>query len=63
MTWSCVQVTLWVQVVLSAASFTQVALIMHTDKLLLDSDLLFEKVEGNVQHTLLIEYSSCSFTK
>ncbi len=31
-------------------SFTLVALIMHTDKLLLDSDLLFQKVGGNVLH-------------
>lgn len=36
---------------------------MQADNLLLDSDLLFQKVEGNVQHTLLIKWSSCSFVK
>lgn len=51
------------QGILLATSFTLVALIMHTDKLLLDSDLLFQKVGGNVQHTLLIEWSSCTFMK
>jgi len=46
--------------ILLATSFTQKALIMHTDKLLVDSDLLFQKVGGNVQHTLLTEWSGCT---
>lgn len=59
----CCQVKIWMRGILSVTSFTLVALIMHTDKLLLDSDLLFQKVGGNVQHTLLKEWSSCTYMK
>lgn len=54
---------IWMHSIVLATSFTLVALIMHTDKLLLDSDLLFQKAGGNVQHTLLIEWSSCTLMK
>lgn len=54
---------IWMHGIFLATSFTLVALIMHTDKLLLDSDLLFQKAGGNVQHTLLIEWSSCTLMK
>lgn len=55
----CSQVNIWMQGILLTISFTVVALIMHTDMLLLDSDLLFQKAGGNVQHTLLTEWWSC----
>lgn len=48
------QVRIWMQGELSAVSFTHVALIMHTDMLLLDSDLGFQKLGGNVQHSVVI---------
>ena len=54
------QVKIWMQHVFLTTSSTLVALIMHTDKLLLDADLLFQKVGEYVQHTLLIEWSSCT---
>ena len=63
MCFCCCQVKIGMRGILFAPSFTLVALIMHKDKLLLDSDLLLQKVGGNVQHTLLIERSSCTFMK
>lgn len=54
---------IWIQGILMATPFTLKALIMHTNKLLVDSDLLFQKVGGNVQHTLPIEWSSFTLMK
>lgn len=54
---------IWIQGILMATPFTLKALIMHTNKLLVDSDLLFQKVGGNVQHTLPIEQSSFTLMK
>lgn len=57
------QVRIWMRGVLSAVSLTHVALIMHTNMLLLDSDLGFQKVGGNVQHSVVVEWSSCTTEK
>lgn len=57
------QVRIWMQGILSAVSLTLAALIMQTNMLLLDSDLGFQKVGGNAQHTVVTEWSSCTFEK
>lgn len=54
----CCLVKIWTWGTLLAYLLHYVVLIMQRDNLLLDSDLLFQKVGGNVQHTLLIKCSS-----